>query len=346
VEEIRLLSHKYGITHFWFSDDNFTLPTVRGRLRAMELAESLIGANLGITYRVLMRADAVDGQDKLIEALARSGLTCVYMGIESGSPRRLAYLDKHTNPDVYRRAIRLVREHRIGLQVGFIMFDPLTSWADLAIDARFLRDTEEAYLYTNYSQILYAYPGTAVAKQLVERRLLKADFNYRSGYCEYEYEVPAIGRLANLMHKANDKDWVDVDDFFRRLRMIDVPGLYRTKTPALAETINGEVEARILDLNGRGYGLMMDLFELGEKNAAEERILHAIDEHYQYSLQILQELIATLRAFPEDIVAGMSALKYFDTGSPRRTRFMGPAAIASSNQASLSPSMAAAGDCA
>src|SRR5262249_56842086 len=71
-------------------------------------------------------------------------------------------------------------------------------------------------------------------KQLVERRLLKADFNYRSGYCEYEYEMRAIGRLANLMHKANYKDWVDVDDFFRRLRMIDVPGLYPgPKSPRL-----------------------------------------------------------------------------------------------------------------
>jgi anaerobic magnesium-protoporphyrin IX monomethyl ester cyclase len=346
VEEIRMLSTEYGITHFWFSDDNFTLPTVRGRLRALELAESLIEAKLGITYRVLMRADAVDGQDKLIDALARSGLTCVYMGIESGSPRRLKYLDKHTNPDVYRRAIKLVRAHRVGLQVGFIMFDPLTSWDDLEIDAAFLHDTEEAYLYTNYSQILYAYPGTPVAKQLIDKGLLPPTFNYRSGYCEYGYEDPSIGRLADIMHKANDKSWVDVDDFFRRLRMIDVPGLFRLAPGKAAEDINYEVESKILDLNQKGFALLNGLLEAGRAVASEEQILRLIDSHYRYSLAKLQQLTGTFRLFPEEITRHVSALKYFDTGSPSDTRRKGSALEPAPPITQMAASAVAAGDCA
>jgi anaerobic magnesium-protoporphyrin IX monomethyl ester cyclase len=346
VEEIRHLASSYGISHFWFSDDNFTLPTVRGRLRALELAESLIEAKLGITYRVLMRADAVDGQDKLIDALARSGLTCVYMGIESGSPRRLKYLDKHTNPDVYRRAIKLVRHHRVGLQIGFIMFDPLTSWEDLELDAAFLRDTEEAYLYTNYSQILYAYPGTPVAKQLIDKGLLAPNFNYRSGYCEYSYEDPSIGRLADLMHKANNKDWVDVDDFFRRLRMIDIPGLHRLMPGQVAQDVNHEVEAKIVDLNEKGYEVISALLETGRTLGSESRILKLIDLHYRYSLASLHQLTETFRLFPHEVSGYLSALKYFDTGSPSATRYKEPGFESSEGMRILRAQIVASGDCA
>lgn len=310
VDEVRMLHESYGITHFWFSDDNFTLPTVRGRLRALELADALIEEDLGITYRVLMRADAVDGQDELLAKLARSGLTCVYMGIESGSPRRLAYLDKHTNPDVYSRAIALVRRHRIGLQVGFIMFDPLTSWDDLEIDARFLHDTQEMYLFTNFAQVLYAYPGTPVAKQLVERGLLPKDFGYRSGYREYAYENPAIGRLADRVYAANTKERVEIDDFFRRLRMIDVPALLRGGLGRVATDIHEEVEAALLRQNERSFALFGSLLEAaraGEDPARSEALLA---ESLADARSTRDRLADTLRTFPGPIVAGLSALNY------------------------------------
>ncbi|MGW2373250.1 MULTISPECIES: B12-binding domain-containing radical SAM protein [Kitasatospora] len=314
VEEIRDLRDEFGITHFWFSDDNFTLPSPRSRFRALDLAEALIQADLGITYRVLMRADSVDGQEQLMAALADSGLTCAYMGLESGSPRRLAYLDKHTDPDVYRRAVRLVRKYRIGLQVGFIMFDPFTSWEDLAIDADFLRDIEEAYLYSNLSQVLYAYPGTPIATELVEKGLLPKDFNYKSGYREYAYEQPRIGQLADVLHKAGDKKWTDVDDFYRRLRMIDVPALLRSGPADLAHEVDAAVESTIKDQSRAGHEFFMAALKAGRAGDLAA-VGDLVDGHYHASTHRVRELTSALAAFPKEVVGRFSAFTYVSAGS-------------------------------
>lgn len=307
VEEIRHLRDTYNITHFWFSDDNFTLPSKRSRFRALELAEVLIAEDLGVTYRVLMRADAVAGQEELMEALARSGLTCAYMGLESGSPRRLQYFDKHANPDTYRRAVQIVRKYRIGLQIGFIMFDPLTSWEDLRIDADFLYDLTEMSLYTNYAQTLFAYPGTPVATQLIDMGLLPQDFNYRSGYQEYSYLDPQIGALACVV-EGRAQQWVRNDDFFRRLRMLDVPGLYRHH-PGIADDVNGLVEEKNAVQNQRGYDLFLALLDLGQAGRLDEAA-RLIDEHRLATEATIDELIVSLSGLPQHIVQDLSAFKY------------------------------------
>lgn len=327
VHEIKFLAGTYGISHFWFSDDNFTLPTHRGRRRALEIAQALIAEKLGITYRVLMRADAVDGEDGLLETLARSGLTCVYMGIESGSRRRLDYLQKHTDPDTYLRAMALVRRHRIGLQIGFIMFDPMTSWEDLQIDAAFLRDSQEMYLYTNYAQVLNVYPGTPVARQLIERGLLRKEFNYRSGYLEYAYEDSRIGGLAELLYRANTRERVELDDFFRRLRMIDVPALLRSGIGPIAEDIHGEVEATILRQNEKGYALFTDLLASYREQRGRDEAVRRVDAHYRDALRDMEDLVETLRAFPDSVTGGFSALRYLYTGTGSHTSLAQRAAV-------------------
>ncbi|CAM3824392.1 B12-binding domain-containing radical SAM protein [Kibdelosporangium persicum] len=340
VEEIKYLRDEFGIDHFWFSDDNFTLPSRRSRFRALELAEVLREAKLGVTYRVLMRADSVDGQEELMKALADSGLTCAYMGLESGSPRRLEYLDKHTNPDVYRRAVSLVRKYRIGLQVGFIMFDPFTSWEDLRIDADFLQDIEETYLYTNMSQVLYAYPGTPIASQLIEKGLLPSDFNYKSGYREYRYEEPRIGELADVLHKAGDKQWVEVDDFFRRLRMIDVPAVYRNHPEEIADEINAAVETKIMSQNRDGYDFFVRALAAGSEGDLA-KVSDLVTDHYRTSARRAREMVSTLQAFPAHIVGRFSAFKYAAFSGPGQEIGVPPRSQAAMSAAPLGVS----GDC-
>lgn len=310
VDEIKYLNKTYGISQFWFNDDNFVIPTKQGRLRVLDIAERLIKESIDITYRVLMRADAVNGQKELIETLVRSGLICVYIGIESGSPRRLGYFDKRTTPDIYRRAVELVREQRIGLQIGFIMFDPMTSWDDLEIDARFLSDIEEMYLFSNYSQVLDVYPGTPISKTLMDKGLLAKNFNYSSNYRAYSYENHKIGILADTINAAYSREWVEIDDFFRRLRMIDVPRLYRCETGSLVDDLSHEVETKIRDLNKKGTALFFYLLDLGREGADKSKILSSIRRHYHDSLKSKGEIISKLQLFPDKILKHLSALQH------------------------------------
>ncbi|MDL2123652.1 MAG: B12-binding domain-containing radical SAM protein [Deltaproteobacteria bacterium] len=309
IEEIKHLATSYGITHFWFSDDNFILPNRKSRQRVEELADKLIDEDLGITYRVLMRADAADGQGKLLAKLARSGMTCVYMGIESGSPRRLKYFEKNTGPDVYRRAIKLVRDHGIGLQIGFIMFDPMTSWDDLEEDTRFLHDIQEMYLYTNYCQVLLTYPGTLFASRLVDKGLLHKGFNYKSEYRDYIYEDESIGKFADIIESANTKEQIELDDFFRRLRMIDVPGLFRGADKAIAGRINRDVEDCTLELNEKAYSMFTKLLTIARTSGNHEELSGLLHTHYEFTFNRAKELFLLFKQYPEEVIRDLSAIR-------------------------------------
>ena len=312
IDEIKYLSDTYGIEHFWFSDDNFLLPTPASRQRAIDIANGLIAEKLDITYRVLMRADAVAKHEELIKILAESGLVCIYMGLEAAAPRRLEYFDKHATPDVYTQAVKLVRKHKIGLQIGFIMFDPFTSWVDLELDAQFLHEIEEMYLYSNYCQTLLVYPGTLIVKNLVEKGLLAKDFNYLSEYLSYTYENPQVGKLADVINSAYSKEWVEMDDFFRRLRMIDVPALARNKVKydeRMVEGLNREVENKIGELNQKGFDFFLEALNLA-KNEQTTKIPALIESHYQHSFKLMVKLVDALEVFPEVMTRHLSALNH------------------------------------
>jgi radical SAM superfamily enzyme YgiQ (UPF0313 family) len=313
IDEIKYLVQTYNISHFWFSDDNFLLPTSASRQRAIDIANRLVEEKLNITYRVLMRADAVAKNEEIIGILAQSGLVCIYMGLEAASPRRLKYFDKQANLDIYCQATKLVRKYKIGLQIGVIMFDPLTSWTDLKLDAQFLHDIEEMYLYSNYCQTLFVYPGTLIVKDLEDKGLLPKGFNYRSEYLSYTYEEPQVGKLAESINSAYSKEWVEMDDFFRRLRMVDIPALSQIfgRSHTWVDDLNKEVETRIANLNQKGFNFFMNALALSQEEKLAE-IPSLIESHYKSSLNLMNDLVRTLMFFPKDVRQHLSALNYVD----------------------------------
>ncbi len=77
-EEIRTLAGK-GISHFYISDDTFTLD----RDRVLDLCEKLIHAGLNITWHAISRVDRVDPQ--LLAMMRKAGCIQISYGVESGS---------------------------------------------------------------------------------------------------------------------------------------------------------------------------------------------------------------------------------------------------------------------
>ncbi|MFA5353739.1 MAG: radical SAM protein [Thermodesulfovibrionales bacterium] len=89
VDKMQQLVERFGVQYFRFYDDLFTLD--RGRVLAF--CEELKNRNLGVNFRVLIRA----GTDrKILEALKEAGCESVGFGIESGSDRMLRRVRKGT----------------------------------------------------------------------------------------------------------------------------------------------------------------------------------------------------------------------------------------------------------
>jgi radical SAM superfamily enzyme YgiQ (UPF0313 family) len=77
-EEIRTLAGK-GISHFYISDDTFTMD----RDRVMDLCRKLIHADLNITWHAISRVDRVD--PPLLAMMRKAGCIQISYGVESGS---------------------------------------------------------------------------------------------------------------------------------------------------------------------------------------------------------------------------------------------------------------------
>ncbi|MDT8377454.1 MAG: radical SAM protein [Desulfotignum sp.] len=77
-EEIRTLAGK-GISHFYISDDTFTMD----RDRVMHLCRKLIHAGLDITWHAISRVDRVD--PLLLDMMRKAGCIQISYGVESGS---------------------------------------------------------------------------------------------------------------------------------------------------------------------------------------------------------------------------------------------------------------------
>lgn len=314
VDEMKDLVARYGIKFFWFSEDNFILPTRQGRERAKRIGELLIEANLNIGYRALLRADAINGQTELVSTLIRSGLRCVYIGIESGSPRRLQYLKKHETPEEYRVVLEQLKRTRVGLQIGFIMFDPFTSWEDLLIDGEFLRSVGQMYLYSNYCQTLDVFPGTDISLTLIEKGMLDKNFSYDSPYDEYEWEIPAIGRLGRSFMKGYTAQFIDLDKYFQRFSVVDLPTLWRAvhagEIPeSLGESVQAVADEHLNALNEAGFTFFSDALQLAQQRDWSDADFDELRmRHYRRAAAIRTALVRDLYQFPADVMERVTCL--------------------------------------
>jgi hypothetical protein len=313
VEEMKNLVERYGITFFWFSEDNFIPPSRRGRQRASRIADLLIESGIKVGYRALLRADAINGEVELIDKLMRSGLSCVYIGVESGSPRRLEYFKKHESPEQYYKVLHQLKEARVGLQIGFIMFDPFTSWQDLKIDGHFLHSVGQMYLYSNYCQTLDVFPGTEMSMMLIQRGMLAADFSYDSPYDVYEWETPEIGYLGKAFMKGYTAELIDADKFFQRFAVVDIPAFWRRlKSGVVDEPTVHRLQQIADDHLGQLNDLGLEFFEASldlATNRWNEDAFHARRlEHLAGTERIRANLVKDLQRFPSAVTDQITCL--------------------------------------
>lgn len=125
-----------GVRDFYFTDPNFIGPGRQGRRRTLDLMRRL--QPLEITFGMETRANDLDAE--LLAAMSAAGFKSLLMGIESGSARILGRLDKRANGESSVRAIGLCRDFGIEPEVGFLMFVPDSTLADIAANLAFLEN--------------------------------------------------------------------------------------------------------------------------------------------------------------------------------------------------------------
>ena len=135
VREIDAIMSERSVRDFYFTDPNFFGPGWRGQQRALRMTSLIKPRNIhfGIEARVN------DIHDEVIGPLVEAGLRHVLIGLESGGDQALRRMKKMTTVAQNEQALMIIRSHGIEPNVGFVMFEPDSSLADIRINFEFLK---------------------------------------------------------------------------------------------------------------------------------------------------------------------------------------------------------------
>lgn len=171
VAEIREIVRRYGIDHFRFQDDIFTIH----RRRVEEITAHLAPEH--IVFRCFARINTCAEHPDVPRMLRDGGCVHVSFGVESGSPSMLAIAAMHKSqtPDQIRRGLANAHDAGLRSRVFLIVGFPGETDATVAETLALMKDCpwDEFSVYP-----LIAYPGTPLHDRPAEHGITHIDTNY------------------------------------------------------------------------------------------------------------------------------------------------------------------------
>jgi hypothetical protein len=135
-QELESRMSRRAIDSLYFIDPSFIGQGVKERERVEAI--SRLAHGLGLPFGFETRVDSIDPQ--LLASLANNGANSVFLGIESGCDAVLKRIGKRITRQQVIRGVRTVQESGMQLTIGFIMFEPDTTLAELAENYTFLEE--------------------------------------------------------------------------------------------------------------------------------------------------------------------------------------------------------------
>ena len=161
VSQIEHLQQKYGATSIKFYEDNFTV----NRKRLREFCKLVISKKLKIKWNCESRVDLLEED---IALMAKSGCTWVGLGVESGSPRMLAFLQKDIKLEDVKKTCELLAKYKIGPAIYLMAGLPTETVEDFTMTLQLLKKLD----FSNYEYMIYRpYPGTVLYDYCVNNGL-------------------------------------------------------------------------------------------------------------------------------------------------------------------------------
>lgn len=135
IEEIKLLSSKFGISEVCFIDDNFLVM----KDHVIALCEQIIKEKMQVQWSCFgIRLDLVD--ENILDLMERAGCYMITVGIESGSQRILDHMKKNLTLDLIENKIKLIKaQTNIKVIGNFIIGYPAETEDDIHKTIRFAR---------------------------------------------------------------------------------------------------------------------------------------------------------------------------------------------------------------
>lgn len=157
--ELTQVMDYYGVNHFRFVDDEFTV----NRMRTLKLMSSI--RDLGCTWICITRADSLD--EYLLKEMKLSGCTEVHIGVETGSDRLLKLMNKQTTSEVLAKGVLAIKKAGIRAKVYLMCGYPGETKKDRDMTVDFVKRTKpDKFTLSKFTPL----PGSEIAEKITKKR--------------------------------------------------------------------------------------------------------------------------------------------------------------------------------
>ncbi len=194
IAEIKYLRKEFGIRHFKFVDDIFTLDKLRFREFSKKLSE------LDVKWICEARVDSID--DEILDQMVRGGCDCVDLGIESVSDIVLKKNNKQQCSAQMKAAIAKIKSRKMKVKFYIIYGLPFEPGNIVEETIDFIEKTQPYHvsLFT-----LVPYPGTDIWDNPQKYNIKKIEKEFTS----YQHSVGGI---------TEELSWLPVVEYHDRTR--------------------------------------------------------------------------------------------------------------------------------
>ena len=309
VDGIQMVYDRFEKRIFGFTDNSYEDSGGGKRYaRIHAIADELIRRGLKIQYFINLRARfGRYASDELMQTLLKSGLTVVYVGIESGSDEDLVRYGKRTTDADNRQSIEFFRKYGLSPSIGFISFNPYSTFESLRANLAFLHD----YGYgsqLSFTHRMLLYRGTEMMRMAAEEGLLIKSDSYEVH--DYRFTDERIGVLSHFLEaqitpiRLRHGLGTALPYLFEVLK--STLSYYRREFPPenrdvwrAAELVETRIDALRNRLNVSNTALFSALVDLSERGWKEPEALRLLDGHFDMS--ILSQDVSRIRQLKSDL---------------------------------------------
>jgi len=169
ADELEYLAKRFDPPYFSFRDATFTLK----RSWTEELCREIIARGLTRPWECVTRADTLDRE--LLELMREAGCRTLRIGVESGSPRVLATMNKSLELEPIRKAARVMNEMGFYWSSYFLFGTPQETEESIEETMRFIEELDPPFVtVARFTPI----PGTPYYNELEAQNRIHPDIDW------------------------------------------------------------------------------------------------------------------------------------------------------------------------
>lgn len=166
IREVKHFHDLFGLNYFAFEHDMFTM----NKGQVMEICSMLKELDYKVYWNCSARADCID--EELIRTMADAGMTWIYLGIETGSPRMQKLVNKNLKLEKILPLIRFITSCGVRVVTSFIYGFPEETEEDISQTLAMMIDLLEMKNVQVQTHLCAFLPGTALGEEYRDRLTL------------------------------------------------------------------------------------------------------------------------------------------------------------------------------